>query len=174
MIDISLICIFVTFLFKIGCAPFHFWVPDVYEGAPLSSSIIISIIPKIAIFYTFIKINSSIHSFFIDLKETLLFFGLLSSIVGTFFALTQTRIKRLILYSSISQIGFLIIALGVNSLQSLTSLYFFLIVYLISSLIIWGHLSSFLNFQTRLNLFQSRLSSTILLSNFVNLFQFHP
>jgi formate hydrogenlyase subunit 3/multisubunit Na+/H+ antiporter MnhD subunit len=65
------------------------------------------------------------HNFFGDLKEMILFFGLLSTLVGTFFALTQTRIKRLILYSSISQIGFLVIGLGVNSLQSLTPLFFF-------------------------------------------------
>jgi proton-translocating NADH-quinone oxidoreductase chain N len=63
IIDISIICIFTTLLFKIGCAPFHFWVPDVYEGAPLSSTIIVSVIPKIAIFYTFLELSLQVIIF---------------------------------------------------------------------------------------------------------------
>jgi NADH:ubiquinone oxidoreductase subunit 2 (subunit N) len=104
----------------------------------------------------------------------ILLFGLLSTLIGSLFALTQSRLKRLLLYSSIAQIGFLVVALGINSVQSITSLYFFLLIYLISSLLVWGHLASFLSFQSEVTLFNSKLCSTLLLSNITNFFRFHP
>jgi NADH-quinone oxidoreductase subunit N len=171
LIDISMICILVTLLFKIGCVPFHFWLPDVYDGAPLSATIIFSIIPKIAIFCFFIRIISSMHLFFLDVKEILLFFGVLSTFFGTFFALSQTRFKRLVIYSSIAQIGFLVVALAMNSLQSFTSMYFFLFIYLLSSILLWGYISVFLSFQSKIYQFYSKISSSLLLSSLTNFFQ---
>jgi NADH-quinone oxidoreductase subunit N len=171
IIDTSIIFILVTLLFKIGCAPFHFWAPDVYEGSPLSSTIIFSIIPKISVFYFFVKVICSLNFFFIDLQDILLCFGLFSTVLGTFFALSQTRLKRLIIYSSIAQIGFLVVSLSINSLQSFTSMYFFLFIYLITSVLIWGHITAFYFFQAKIYLFYSRLSTSLFLSSLSNFFQ---
>lgn len=135
-LDFGIILIVVTFLFKLGCAPFHFWSPDVYEGAPLSSTIIFSLIPKISLFFVFSKIIFFCHDVFFFIKETLLFFGLVSVLMGTFFALSQTRVKRFVLYSSIAQTGFVIIALGISNHDSFFSMYFFLLIYLITSFLI--------------------------------------
>ena len=52
---VGIIFVTATLLFKIACAPFHFWAPDVYEGAPLSSTVIFSIVPKLSLFYFFTK-----------------------------------------------------------------------------------------------------------------------
>ena len=171
IIDTSLIFIVVTLLFKIGCAPFHFWSPDVYEGSPLSSTIIFSILPKISVFYFFVKVICSLNFFFLDLQEVLLCFGLFSTIVGTFFALSQTRLKRLVIYSSIAQIGFLVISLSINTLQSFTSMYFFLFIYLITSILVWGHITAFYCFQSTIYLFYSRFSTSLFLSSLSNFFQ---
>jgi len=51
----GVLCVTATLLFKIACAPFHFWAPDVYEGSPLSSTILFSIVPKLSLTFFFIK-----------------------------------------------------------------------------------------------------------------------
>lgn len=171
IIEIGIIFITVTLLFKIGCAPFHFWAPDVYEGAPLSSTIIFSIIPKISVFCFFIRFVCSINFVFFDIQQILLFFGLFSTFLGTFFALSQTRLKRLVIYSSIAQVGFLVVALSINSLQGFSSLYFFLFIYLITSILVWGHITAFYSFQHKIYNFYSKLSTSIFLSSLNNFFK---
>ena len=167
---------FVTFtlLFKIACAPFHFWAPDVYEGAPLSSTIIFSIIPKLSIFLFFIKWLCSVSIFSSHIRDVLLLFGVLSVLIGTIFSLVQKRLKRLIIYSSIAQIGFLVSGLSLNTLGGFSSVYFFLIIYLITTILVWGHLSVFCFFQSCVNTFYSRLSSSLFLSSFSNLSKLNP
>ena len=66
---IGIFLVIITLLFKIAAAPFHFWSPDVYEGAPLSSTIIFSIIPKLIIFSFFIKWICVISDIFYDIKD---------------------------------------------------------------------------------------------------------
>jgi|TARA_B110000977_G_scaffold176008_1_gene231229 NADH-quinone oxidoreductase subunit N len=170
-ITTSIFLVTVTLLFKIGCAPFHFWSPDVYEGAPLSSTIIFSIIPKIAILCFFVRFICSTNVFFIDLQEILLFFGLFSTFLGTFFALTQIRMKRLVIYSSIAQIGFLVVALSINSLQGFSAMYFFLFIYLITSILIWGHITAFYSFQSEIYSFYSKPFTPLFISNLTNFFK---
>lgn len=167
----SILLITVTLLFKIGCAPFHFWSPDVYEGAPLSSTIIFSIIPKIAVLCFFIRFICSTNVFYVDMQEILLFFGLFSTFLGTFFALSQIRLKRLIIYSSVAQIGFVVIALSINSLQGFSAMYFFLFIYLITSILVWGHVTAFYNFQSKIYSFYSKPSSSLFVSSLANFFK---
>ena len=127
---IGLLFITISLLFKVTAAPFHFWAPDVYEGAPLSSTVIFSIFPKLMLFTFFIKWLSVIAIYFFELKFFLLVTGIISIFFGTFFALRQKRLKRLLIYSSIGQVGFLVAALSTGSLSGNSSLYFFLIVYI--------------------------------------------
>jgi NADH-quinone oxidoreductase subunit N len=134
-----LLIIFVL-LFKLACAPFHFWSPDVYDGAPLSSTIIFSILPKLPIFYFFVKLLIITQIFSEYFNQILLLFGLLSTLLGTLFALKQKRVKRLVIYSSIAQMGFMVSVLSVLTISGISSLYFFLIIYLFTSLLIWGHI----------------------------------
>ena len=168
---IGVVLIIVTFLFKISAAPFHFWSPDVYEGSPLSSTIILSIMPKLILFTFLIKLFSSIGNFFFIIKYLLISTGLLSVFIGTFFALQQKRIKRIIIYSSIAQIGYVVLGLSTNTLEGFSSVYFFILIYLLTSLIIWNFIILFYAFQDKVNNFNGDTLRAIYLSNLSNFFE---
>jgi NADH-quinone oxidoreductase subunit N len=172
-VALSILLITITLLFKIGCAPFHFWSLDTYEGAPLSSTITFSIIPKIAILCFFVRFICSTNIFYVSMQELLLFFGFFSAFLGTFFALSQIRLKRLVIYSSVAQIGFIVIALSINSLQGFSAMYFFLFIYLITSVLIWGHITAFHNFQSRIYSFYSKPFPSLFISSLNNFFKFN-
>jgi len=168
---VGILLITITLLFKVAAAPFHFWAPDVYEGAPLSSTIVFSILPKLVIFSFFIKWLCVISSLFYSIKDFFVIIGLFSVFVGTFFALSQKRVKRLIVYSSIAQIGFLVAALETGSVSGFSSIFFFLVIYIISSILIWNHLTLFYNFQKIGNLFVLKNISPFFLTSLSNLFK---
>jgi NADH-quinone oxidoreductase subunit N len=151
--------ILVTFslLFKAAVVPFHFWAPDVYEGAPLSSTIIFSIIPKFSVFVFLMRWISLFINEFIFLKILLILSGVFSVLWGAYFAIIQKRIKRFIIYSSISQVGFIVVACSVCTIESYTAIFFYLIIYLISSIIIWGSLVCFYTFNKTILKFEGKL-----------------
>jgi proton-translocating NADH-quinone oxidoreductase chain N len=162
----GIICITVVFLFKISCAPFHFWSPDVYEGSPLAATIIFSIIPQLSIFYLLIK-WLSIVTLFKEITSILFFCGFISIFVGSFFALRQKRLKKLIVYSSISQIGIVVASLSNISLETLNYIFFFIIIYVITSALIWSNVSLLFSFQNKLNLYFDKLATPIFFSNLI-------
>lgn len=153
-IEKGLLAIFAAFFFKIGAAPFHMWLADIYEGAPTSSTIFFAVVPKLALFVVFIRLFQTI---FFSFEETfsfaVLFFSISSVVVGSFVALRQKKLKRLLAYSSISHVGYLLLAFSVNSLEGLQSLFFYLIVYTFTSLCLW---SIVLSLQTKTNLERSK------------------
>ena len=174
LILVGILFIIVTFLFKISAAPFHFWSPDVYEGSPLSATIVFSIIPKLFLMTFLIIWLSTLSLFFFFIRYFLILVGLFSVFVGTFFAIYQKRFKRIVIYSSIAQIGFLILGLTTSTLSGLSSVYFFLIVYLISSLLLWSFITLFYMFQKKLNFFEKKILIPMYLPNLVNFFQKNP
>lgn len=91
-VDIGLIFIAAAFFFKIAAAPLHMWSPDVYEGAPVSSTIFFAVIPKIAMFSVFLRLFQTVFS---NLQDVILliviFFSLVSVVVGSFVALKQKK-----------------------------------------------------------------------------------
>ena len=163
-------CVTATLLFKIACAPFHFWSPDVYEGSPLSSTIIFSIVPKLSLIFFFIKWICCINIFINPVGPALFFCGVISALLGTFYALNQKRLKKLIIYSSISQIGFIVVSLATNTLGGYSAAIFFLIIYLVTSILVWSHFSLFYSFQQNINTFFKKGSSSLFLSSLTNLF----
>jgi len=171
---IGILLVTITLLFKVSAAPFHFWSPDVYEGSPLSSTIVFSIIPKLAIFTFFIKWISVISDLFYEIKPVFVIVGVCSVFIGTFFALKQKRVKRLVIYSSIAQVGFLVAALSTNSIDGFSSIYFFLVIYIITSILVWSHISLFYSFQKKSNLFNGKASTPLFLSSLSNLFKINP
>ena len=138
--------IIIGFLFKISAAPFHNWSPDVYDDVPTIVTTWLTIMPKISIILLFIELQSGITFNSVSLslifglsqknifKNLLLICSLLSLIIGTVVGLAQTRIKRLLAYSTISHVGFLLLALAINSEQSIDSLIFYLIQYSMTNL----------------------------------------
>lgn len=133
----------IGFFFKIAAAPFHHWAPDVYDGVPTIVTTWLTIMPKISIFGLLLELQmmnrGSLMIIFegisIDVwKGLLLTCSLLSLTVGTIVGLAQTRIKRLLAYSTISHVGFLLLALGINSEESIESFLFYLAQYSITNL----------------------------------------
>ena len=170
---IGVLLVTITLLFKVAAAPFHFWSPDVYEGSPLSSTVIFSIVPKIVIFSFFIKWVSVISILFVDIKDFLVFVGIISVFTGTFFALRQKRMKRLIIFSSIAQVGFLVGALATNSVDGFAAIYFFLIIYILTSILVWNHVALFYNFQKEIKNFSRKMATPLFLSSLSNFFKFN-
>lgn len=149
-LSLGILLVTAALLFKIACAPFHSWAPDVYEGAPMSSTLIIAIIPKISLVFFFMKWLFSLALISLTVKYLLLFCGTLSCFLGTLFSLYQLRVKRLLIYSSIAQVGFIVSGLALASLESFTATLLFLIIYIVTSLLIWGHFSVFYYFEWNL------------------------
>lgn len=150
VVGLGILLVTAALLFKIACAPFHSWAPDVYEGAPISSTLIIAIIPKISLVFFFMKWLFSLALFSLTVKYLLLFCGTLSCFFGTFFSLYQFRVKRLLVYSSIAQVGFIVSGLALASLESFTATLLFLVIYIVTSILIWGHFSVFYYFEWNL------------------------
>ena len=135
-LHLSLIIVFVGFLFKVSAAPFHFWSPDVYDGIPTIVTTFVAIIAKISIFAFFLELvyNTEYYFFDFSLKNILLLSSLFSLVIGSVLGLTQFRIKRLFAYSTISHVGFILLALSVNSTESIQSYIFYILQYSISNL----------------------------------------
>lgn len=125
--------------FKFGAAPFHMWVPDVYEGAPTSVALYISSAPKIAAFALAIR-------FLVDGLETahnswqsmLIVLSLLSIVIGNLIALAQVSIKRMLAYSTISHVGFILLGILAGSQQGYSAAMFYAITYSFTSLGAFG------------------------------------
>jgi len=106
--------IFIVGLFiKAGLVPFHGWLPDAYSAAPPAAAVLLAgIITKACGVYTLIRLVVSVFGFSVPLNHVLMFMGAVSVLVGAFAALGQSDFKRMLAYSSISQIGYIILGLG--------------------------------------------------------------
>jgi NADH-ubiquinone oxidoreductase chain 2 len=135
-IHISLIILAVGFLVKISAAPFHFWSPDVYDSIPTIVTTFVAIIAKISIFIFFLELVYYTEKtlFVFSWTNILLISSLFSLIIGSVLGLTQFRIKRLYAYSTISHVGFILLALSVNSVESVQAYIFYIISYSVSNL----------------------------------------
>lgn len=137
-INISFLILTIGFLFKVSAAPFHFWSPDVYDAIPTIVTTFVAIIAKISIFIFFLELvhytSNSLFNYEFSWTTSLLVSSLLSLIIGTVLGLSQVRIKRLFAYSTISHVGFILLALSINSIESIQAFIFYLMQYSISNL----------------------------------------
>jgi NADH-quinone oxidoreductase subunit N len=98
--------------FKLGAAPFHVWVPDVYEGAPTPAALLLASAPKLAAFaVTFRILVEGLPQFAVDWQHMIAFVAVLSLAVGNITAVAQTNLKRMLGFSTVGQMGFLLLAL---------------------------------------------------------------
>lgn len=127
-----------TIFFKLVIAPYHFWFPQIYDGSPLSSTIIFAILPKLMLFNLLLKIWVSFFNL-VSLSTSVLFLiGFYSIFFGLIKLLKQKRLKKLYIYSSISQMGLPLCALADNTLYGFSTVYFFLVSYLLTAILMWG------------------------------------
>jgi NADH-quinone oxidoreductase subunit N len=139
LLKVALLFVIAGFLFKIAAFPFHMWSPDVYEGAPTATTVFFAVVPKLAILTFFVRFFSFSFSSFAEIWENFILFSALGSITfAAFVAIKQDSLKRLLAYSGIGHVGFLLLPLGGNSLDGLQALFFYSLVYMITSLPTWG------------------------------------
>src|SRR5690606_34175857 len=98
--------------FKLGAVPFHMWVPDVYHGAPTSVTLILGAAPKLASFAIVLRLlTEALHGVAFDWQPMLLIMAVLSLAIGNLTAIVQTNFKRMLAYSTISHMGFVLLGL---------------------------------------------------------------
>ena len=135
----GLVFVIVGIAFKLGAVPFHMWVPDVYDGAPTSVALFIATAPKIAAFAMIIRLLvDGLETLAFDWQRMLAIIAALSMIVGNLVAIAQTNIKRMLAYSTISHVGFML--LGIISAESAgySAAMFYAITYAFTTLAAFG------------------------------------
>ncbi len=125
--------------FKLGAAPFHMWLPDVYQGAPAPIALFISSAPKLAAFgmaYRLLEVGVGPLS--TELQYILAGLAALSLIIGNLMAIAQTNLKRMLAYSTVSHIGFLLMGIAGGGEQGYSSAMFYAVAYAIMSTAAFG------------------------------------
>jgi len=129
---ISILLILSALFFKLTLAPFHFWAIDVYEGSPSGTMFFFFIVPKIAVLQVLFNLITNI---FFPFSEIILYFVIIvifaSVIVGAFGAIFEFKVKRLLVYSGISNVGFLLINYFLFAFYGIEALFFYIIIYII-------------------------------------------
>jgi NADH-quinone oxidoreductase subunit N len=144
MTALSFLMILVGVAFKIGLAPFHFWVPDVYQGAPISVTTFMSCVVKVAAVAALLKVGASCFGFSeLWMVGPLWIISMLAMTVGNLAALQQRSVKRMLAYSSVAQAGYMLIGVVVagKTPEALAATLFYLVVYSAMTIGAFGVLS---------------------------------
>lgn len=135
----AFILIFAGFAFKISAVPFHLWTADVYEGAPVAVTSYLSVISKGAIIFVFVSVLYSVFENIVDTWYNVLFIiSLATIIIGNLFAIRQQNLKRFLAFSSIAQVGFILIGISANSPEGAAASIYFILIYIFSNLGAFG------------------------------------
>jgi NADH-quinone oxidoreductase subunit N len=138
----AFVLILAGFAFKISVVPFHLWTADVYEGAPVAVTSFLSVISKGAVLFVFVSV---LYTVFGPLAQTwynaLFVLSLLTIITGNLFAIRQDNFKRFLAFSSIAQVGFILVGISGSSELATTSVIYFVLIYVFSNLAAFGVVS---------------------------------
>ena len=133
--------------FKLGAAPFHMWVPDIYHGSPTAVTLMIAAAPKLAAFAMMMRLLvDGMLPLAIDWQQMMMVLAVLSLLIGNLSAIAQTNLKRMLAFSTIAQMGFVLIGMlsGVNQGNTLSaanaysSAMFYMITYVLTTLGVFG------------------------------------
>lgn len=125
--------------FKFGAVPFHMWVPDVYQGAPTSVTLLIGTVPKIAGFAMMIRLLAEgLPSLQIEWSQMLMFLAIISMGLGNIVAIAQTNFKRLLAYSTISHVGFIFLGILAGTSTGYSAAMFYVITYALTASVAFG------------------------------------
>ena len=126
----GLVFIVIGIAFKLGAVPFHMWMPDVYQGAPTPVAMFIGSAPKLAAFALAVRILvDGLGSLHADWQAMLIILAVLSMAVGNVIAIAQTNIKRMLAYSTIAHVGFIMLGILAGTDEGYTSSMFYAITY---------------------------------------------
>jgi NADH-quinone oxidoreductase subunit N len=130
--------------FKIAAAPFHFWAPDVYQGAPAPSAAFIASASKVASFYIFFQVmtvgfagvegSAALPHFIRGWVPVLALMAVLSMLLGNLVAIRQTSLRRLLAYSAVAHAGYMLLGIIAHTPQSLAALLYYVITYALATL----------------------------------------
>jgi NADH-quinone oxidoreductase subunit N len=136
----SLVFIIAGLAFKLGVVPFHMWVPDVYQGAPTAVTLLIAAAPKLAAFALLFRLLvNTLLPLLGDWQPILVLLAVLSLVVGNVTAIAQTNVKRMLAYSAIAQMGFVLLGmLSVFDDHAFSAAMFYAITYVLTTLGTFG------------------------------------
>jgi NADH-quinone oxidoreductase subunit N len=136
---LAFVFLITAFAFKLSIVPFHLWTADVYEGSPIATTSFLSVISKGAIAFVLI---STLYKVFQPMHEVwynmVMLLSIITMIIGNLFALRQQNIKRFLAFSSIAQVGFILVSITANSPEGISSVVYFILIYVISNLAAFG------------------------------------
>ena len=138
----AFILVLAGFAFKISAVPFHLWTADVYEGAPVAVTSFLSVISKGAVLFVFVSVLYSVFKPIAEAWYNMLFIlSLLTIIIGNLFAIRQNNFKRFLAFSSIAQVGFILVGISGSSQLGAASVVYFVLIYVFSNLAAFGVVS---------------------------------
>ena len=127
------------FAFKISIVPFHLWTADVYEGAPATVTAFLSVVSKAAFIFALIPVLYILFKPLVNVWYNILYLlSILSMVIGNLFAIRQNNLKRFLAFSSIAQMGFILVGISGGSSMGSTSALYFLLIYIFSNLGAFG------------------------------------
>jgi NADH-quinone oxidoreductase subunit N len=132
---IGLVFVVAGLAFKVSAVPFHMWTPDVYEGAPTPVTALFAVAPKIAAMSLLVSVlMGPFKPLFAQWQQIIVVASVLSMALGAFAALRQQNIKRLMAYSSIGNVGYILLGLASGSEKGIQAVVFYLAIYLVMTL----------------------------------------
>jgi NADH-quinone oxidoreductase subunit N len=132
---LGLVFIVVAVAFKLGAAPFHMWLPDVYQGSPTSVTLFVGTAPKIAYFALALRLLAhGLSGTVAEWSQMLSILAVLSLVVGNTVALVQTNIKRLLAYSTISNVGYILLGFVAGTPDGYTAALYYTLIYVLTVL----------------------------------------
>lgn len=135
----AFVFLFAAFAFKLSIVPFHLWTADVYEGSPFATTAFLSVISKGAFAFVFI---TALYKVFQPLQEVwynlIVILAIATMLTGNLFALRQQNIKRFLAFSSIAQVGFILVGISSHSTAGAASVVYFILIYIFSNLAAFG------------------------------------
>jgi NADH-quinone oxidoreductase subunit N len=135
----AFILLLTGFAFKISVAPFHLWTADVYEGAPIAVTSFLSVISKGAVLFVFVSVLYTVFQPMAEAWYNMIFLlSLFTILVGNLFAIRQENFKRFLAFSSIAQVGFILIGISGSSQAGAASVIYFVLIYVFSNLAAFG------------------------------------
>ena len=135
----GLVFLVVGLAFKLGAVPFHMWLPDIYQGAPTSVTLYIGSAPKLAAFALVMRILvDGLGSLQGDWQQMLIILSVLSMALGNLVAIAQSNIKRMLAYSTISHVGFLLLGILAGTPEGYSASMFYAIIYVLMAIGAFG------------------------------------
>jgi len=136
---LGLVFVVAGLAFKFGAVPFQMWVPDVYQGSPTPMTLLIGSVPKLAAYAMTVRLLvQGLHPLAMDWQDMLVLMAVLSIIIGNFSAIVQTNLKRMLAYSTISHVGFILFGMMSANANGFASSFFYISAYVLMSIAGFG------------------------------------